>query len=67
MLLIKYRSLNCAWICCKACRKQLKHERLVWGETRDICKCFSPLLVYFLLPKCFTTDQSTVKASLLVL
>ena len=45
----------------------IKYRSLNWGETRDICKCFSPLLVYFLLPKCFKTDQSTVKASLLVL
>ena len=36
-MLLKYRSLNYARICCKACRKQLKHERLVWGETWD---CF---------------------------
>ena len=36
-------------------------------ETRDEVKCFSQLLSALPLPKSFTTEQSTVDASLFVL
>ena len=55
----KERSLNWALFCCRALMK--------WGKTLDCISCF-PLHFFpaLLLPACFTTEQSTVEASLFV-
>ena len=37
------------------------------GTTRDALECFPHFLSALPLPKCFTTEQSTVEASLFVL
>ena len=38
----------------------------MYGETRDVVECFFHFLSALPLPKCFTTEQSTVEASLFV-
>ena len=58
VILNKWRSLDCALFCCEARRKRLENERSVGRNTS---------WVLYPLPKCFTTEQSTVKASLFVL
>ena len=60
------RSLDCALFCGKAPRKQLEQPRS--GEKHSATSRVSPYTSFALqpLPVCFTTEQSTVKASLFV-
>ena len=56
---------TCAVFCCKALRKRRALKK--WGKTLDCVSCFPLHLFRALpLPACFTTEHSTVEASLLV-